>query len=166
MTGLTKTNWDEFFMKEALKEAKKAYDRDEVPVGCVIVKDNEIISKGFNHREKSNTVFSHAEILAMEKACKKLDSWRLDECDVYVTLEPCVMCSGAMIQARVKRLIYGACEPKFGSHQSILNLFDYPFNHLVEIESGVLAEESSRLLKRFFQKLREEKTLKKHDFMI
>ncbi len=166
MIGLTKTNLDEFFMKEALKEAKKAYDRDEVPVGCVIVKNNEIIARGFNHREKSNTVFSHAEIIAMDKACKKLDSWRLDGCEVYVTLEPCVMCSGAMIQARVKRLIYGSLEPKFSSHQSILNLFEYPFNHIVEIESGVLAEESSRLLKRFFQKLREEKTLKKNDVML
>jgi len=166
MISLTMTSQDELFMKEALKEAKKAFDREEVPVGCVIVKDNEIIARGFNHREKSNTVFSHAEILAMDKACKKLDSWRLDECVVYVTLEPCVMCAGAMIQARVKRLVYGSSEPKFGSHQSILNLFDYPFNHKVEIETGVLAEESSRLLKRFFQKLREQKILKNHDYMI
>jgi len=166
MTNSTRNNPDEFFMLEALKEAEKAFKRAEVPVGCVIVKDGEIIARGFNHRENSNTVFSHAEIIAMDKACKKLDSWRLDDCEVYVTLEPCVMCAGAMIQARIKRLVYGSTEPKFGSHQSILNLFEYPFNHKIEIKSGVLAADSSRLLKRFFQELREQKTLKNNDFML
>lgn len=166
MIASIKTSHDEGFMKEALKEAKKALKVDEVPVGCVIVKDGEIIARGYNHREHSNTVFSHAEVIAMDKACKKLNSWRLDQCDVYVTLEPCVMCAGALIQARVKRLIYGTNEPKFGAHQSILNLFDYPFNHHVEVISGVLQEESSQLLKTFFQGVRERKTLNNQDNMI
>ncbi|MBN2696571.1 MAG: nucleoside deaminase [Bacilli bacterium] len=157
---------DEFFMKEALKAARKAFNNNEVPVGCVVVKDNEIISRGYNHREHSNTVFSHAEIIALDKACKRLDSWRLDECTVYVTLEPCVMCAGAMIQARVKRLVYAAKEPKFGAHQSILNLFEYPFNHKLEVVSGVLEAESSQLLKAFFQALREQKALNNQENMI
>lgn len=144
-------------MKEALKQAKKAYEKGEVPVGCVIVKDDIIISRGYNKRETSNHVFMHAEMVAMDKACKKLGSWRLDECTLYVTLEPCAMCSGTMIQSRLKRLVYGAKEPKSGVHQSLTNLFALPFNHEVEVDSGLLEEESGQLLKAFFRELRGQK---------
>ena len=144
-------------MSLALEEAKKAYAIGEVPVGAVIVKDGEIIATGYNQRETSKHVFHHAEMIAIDNACQKLNSWRLDECTLYVTVEPCSMCAGTMIQARLKRLVYGTTEPKFGSHQSILNLFDYDFNHKVEIESGVLAEESSQLMKVFFKELRKQK---------
>lgn len=150
-------NKDEQYMLEAFKEAQKAYEIGEVPVGCVIVKDNEIIARGYNIREKSQTVFSHAEIIAIDSACKSLESWRLEGCDIYVTLEPCLMCSGAIINARIKRLVYGAKEPKFGAHQSILNAFEYDFNHKTEVVSGVLAEKSNDLLKSFFRNLRSEK---------
>lgn len=150
-------NNDVFFMKEALKQAKKAYEKGEVPVGCVIVKDDIIISRGYNKRETSNHVFMHAEMVAMDKACKKLGSWRLDECTLYVTLEPCAMCSGTMIQSRLKRLVYGAKEPKSGVHQSLTNLFALPFNHEVEVDSGLLEEESGQLLKAFFRELRGQK---------
>lgn len=144
-------------MKEALLEAKKAYELNEVPVGCVIVKDGEIIARGFNQRETGNHVFLHAEMIAIDIACKKLKSWRLDECVLYVTLEPCLMCSGAMIQSRLKRLVYGALEPKSGVHQSKMNVFEADFNHQVEILPLVLQEESSQLLKSFFKELRKQK---------
>ena len=150
-------NKDELYMLEALKEAEKAYEIGEVPVGCVIVKDDEIIGRGYNVREKSQSVFSHAEVIAIEKACNNLKSWRLEGCDIYVTLEPCLMCSGAIISARINRLIYGAKEPKFGAHQSILNAFEYDFNHKTKVVSGVLAEKSNKLLKSFFRNLRSEK---------
>lgn len=142
-------------MREALKEAKKAYDLGEVPVGCVIVKNDQIISRAHNLRESKQSSLAHAEILAIEKACKKLKSWRLDECDLYVTLEPCLMCSGAIINSRINRLIYGAFEPKFGVHKSLTNVFDIKFNHEVKITSGILAEESNDLLKTFFKNLRK-----------
>ena len=150
-------NRDEIYMLEALNEAEKAFNAGEVPVGCVIVKDDEIIARGYNVREQSQTVFSHAETIAIDKACKKLKSWRLEDCEIFVTLEPCLMCSGAIILARMKRLVYGASEPKFGTHQSILNVYDYNFNHKVEIDSGVLAEKSNEMLKRFFKQIRSEK---------
>jgi tRNA(adenine34) deaminase len=150
-------NKDEIYMLEALKEAEKAYNFGEVPVGCVIVKDDQIIGRGYNVREASQTVFSHAEVIAIEEACKKLNSWRLEDCEIYVTLEPCLMCSGAILSARIKRLVYGAKEPKFGAHQSILNAFDYDFNHKTEVVSGVLEEKSNEILKRFFKKIRSEK---------
>ncbi len=154
MTNLTN---DELFMQEALKEAKLAYDLNEVPVGCVIVKDNEIISRAHNQRETSQLSTAHAEIIAIEKACKKLKTWRLEGCDLYVTLEPCLMCSGAIINSRIKRVIYGALEPKFGAHKSLTNVYDIAFNHKVEVSPLVMAEESNKLLKAFFQKLRNEK---------
>ncbi|MDD3123081.1 MAG: nucleoside deaminase [Candidatus Izemoplasmatales bacterium] len=147
-------------MEAALKQAQKAALKGEVPVGCVIVKDNEIIARGYNLRETSKHVFMHAEMIAMDKACKKLGSWRLDECTIYVTLEPCAMCAGTMIQSRVKRLVYGAKEPKSGVHQSLTNLFGVPFNHEVIVESGLLEEKSSQLLKSFFKELRGQKDLK------
>ncbi len=144
-------------MLEAFKEAEKAFKQNEVPVGCVIVKDNEIIARGYNRREKSQTVFSHAEAVAIGKACKKLNSWRLEGCELFVTLEPCLMCSGAIISSRIKRLVYAAKEPKFGAHQSICNAFDFNFNHTVEVASGVLEEKANALMKEFFRKIRSEK---------
>jgi len=151
------TSNDERFMRIALEEAKKAYAIGEVPVGAVIVKDDQVLATGYNQRETSNHVFHHAEMVAIDAACKYLESWRLDECTLYVTLEPCAMCAGTMIQARLKRLVYGTSEPKFGVHQSLLNLFDYDFNHKVLVESGVLAEEASQLMKSFFKDLRKQK---------
>lgn len=151
---------DEFFMKEALKEATKAAKQDEVPVGCVIVKDGEIIAKSHNIRHKSKSVFDHAEISAIKKASKKLNSWILDDVTIYVTLEPCLMCAGAIIQARIKRLVYATNEPKHGACGSILDVFNrekYQFNHQVEITKGVLEEESKQLLKSFFKELRIKK---------
>lgn len=153
-------NRDLFFMNEAIKEAIKAKNKGEVPVGCVIVKDDKIISRGHNLRETSNHVFMHAEMIAMDKACKKLSSWRLDQCTIYVTLEPCAMCAGTMIQSRIERLVYSSKEPKSGVHQSITNLFSLPFNHDVKVESGLLEETSSALLKDFFKELRSQKELK------
>ncbi|MBU0997605.1 MAG: nucleoside deaminase [Firmicutes bacterium] len=149
---------DLYFMEEALKEALLAASKGEVPVGCVIVKDEEIIARGHNMRETSNHVFMHAEMIAIDIACKKLASWRLDDCTIYVTLEPCAMCAGAMIQARVKRLIYSTKEPKSGVHQSITNLFSLPFNHEVIVESGLLEDKSSEMLKEFFRSLRNQKS--------
>ncbi|MDD4354848.1 MAG: tRNA adenosine(34) deaminase TadA [Candidatus Izemoplasmatales bacterium] len=166
MIDLIKNNPDHRFMKEALKEAGKSLETGDVPVGCVIVKDDKIIARGHNVREKSNSLFGHAEMIAIQKAVKKIGCWRLDECCLYVTLEPCAMCSGAMIQARIKRLVYGSREPKFGAHQSIINLFDAPFNHHVQVVAGVLEEESSRLLKDFFKKIRQQKSLNKTIDMI
>jgi tRNA(adenine34) deaminase len=148
---------DEHFMQEALKEAQIAYSKGEVPVGAVITWKDKIIARGHNQRETLQHVFAHAEMLAIDEAVKVVGSWRLDECTLYVTLEPCAMCAGAMIQSRVKKLIYGAKEPKSGVHGSIVNLFDQPFNHSIEIISGVLAEESSQLLKTFFKSLRNTK---------
>ncbi len=145
-------------MEEALKEAEVAGLKGEVPVGCVIVKGDEIIAKGHNMRETSNHVFMHAEMIAIDIACRKLDSWRLDDCTIYVTLEPCAMCAGAMIQARVKRLVYSTKEPKSGVHQSITNIFSLPFNHEVIVESGLLEERSSEMLKDFFRTLRNQKS--------
>lgn len=144
-------------MQEALNEAKKAYDIDEVPVGCVIVKDNQIIGRGYNQRETRHHVFNHAEMMAIDEACRKIGSWRLDECTLYVTLEPCVMCAGTMIQARLKRLVYGAKEPKSGANGSIIDVFSADFNHVVTIESGVLADEASAMMKSFFKQLRKAK---------
>jgi len=166
MIDSTTNKRNAFFMKKALLEARKAYDQGEVPVGCVIVKDDRIVARGRNVREQKESVLAHAELIALDKAAKKLGSWRLDECDVYVTLEPCAMCAGALIQARIRRLVYGTREPKFGAHQSILNLFSYPFNHQVIVESGVLEAESEQLLKAFFQDLRRQKALKSSDDMI
>lgn len=145
------------YMQEALIEAKKAFNVLEVPVGCVIVKDGEIIARAHNLRETNQTSTAHAEILAINEACKKVGSWRLEDCDIYVTLEPCLMCSGAIINSRIRKLVYGAYEPKFGAHTSLTNVFDINFNHKVEVIPMVLAEESNDLLKTFFKKLRDEK---------
>lgn len=146
-------------MKLALKEAKKAYDKGEVPVGAVIVKDGKVISKAYNLKEIKNDTTNHAEILAIKKASKKLNSWRLIDCEMYVTLEPCSMCAGALIQSRIKKVYIGAMDYKTGACGSVLNLLEnYTFNHKVEVETGVMQEECTNIIKNFFKELRENKT--------
>ncbi len=148
----------ELFMKEALKEAKKAYDKLEVPVGCVIVKDNKIIARGHNLKETKFDTTKHAELIAIQKASKKLHSWRLLDCDIYVTLEPCSMCAGAIINSRIKNLYIGALDKKTGAAGSVLNLFeDYTFNHKVNLEKGILKQDCEIILKDFFKELRKIK---------
>lgn len=143
-------------MKAAITEAKKARNIDEVPVGCVIVHNNKIIARGHNTREKDQSVLGHAEINAIKKASKKIGSWRLEECDIYVTLEPCSMCSGAIIQSRIKNLYYGAKDSKTGAAGSVLNLFSYTFNHQVNVVGGIMEDECSRIIKDFFKELRQK----------
>jgi len=148
----------EKFMKEALKEAKKAYDKLEVPVGAVIVKDGEIIARAHNLKETKFDTTNHAEIIAIQKASKKLKSWRLLDCEMYVTLEPCSMCAGAIINSRIKKVYIGANDEKTGAVGSVLNLFeDYKFNHKVEFEKGILKEDCENILKDFFKNLRKIK---------
>lgn len=141
-------------MYEALLEAKKAAEENEVPVGAVIVKDGEIIARGRNMREKKQNPLSHAEIEAINEASKKLNSWHLDDCELYVTLEPCPMCTGAIINSRIKTVIFGAYDLKAGCMDSVINLCDYPFNHKVEIYGGICEEECAEILTEFFEKLR------------
>ena len=149
---------EEKFMREALKEAKKAYDKLEVPVGCVIVKDGKVIARGYNIKETKKDTTKHAEIIAIQKASKKLDSWRLLDCEMYVTLEPCSMCAGAIINARIKKLYIGTLDEKTGAGGSVLNLFtDYPFNHKVEVKAGILKTDCEKILKDFFKELRKSK---------
>lgn len=149
------TNVD--YMAQALKEAKKAYKKAEVPVGCVIVVNDKIIAKAHNLRHKRKNSLAHAELIALNRACRKLKRWILDDATLYVTLEPCLMCSGAILQARIKKIVYGCAEPKFGCVESIMHVFhDYNFNHKVEIEKGLLCEEISILMKSFFQNLRKK----------
>lgn len=146
----------EKFMKEALKEAEKAYNKEEVPIGAVIVKDNKIIARAHNLRESKKQACAHAEILVIEKACKKLDAWRLENCDLYVTLEPCVMCAGAIINSRIRKLYIGAMDEKGGAVGSKINLLeDIKLNHVVEVEYGICKEECSKILKDFFKELRK-----------
>ena len=154
---------NEKFMREALKEAHKAFDKAEVPIGAVIVRDGKVIARGHNLREVKNQACAHAEILAIEKACKKLKAWRLENCDMYVTLEPCAMCAGAILNARIKNLYIGAMEPKFGAVGSKLNLFkDFVFNHTVNVETGILEAECVQLVQEFFRKLRKGKKANKN----
>ncbi len=149
---------EEKFMKEALKEAKKAYDKLEVPVGCVIVKDGKIIARGHNLKETKQDTTKHAEMIAIQKASKKLNSWRLLDCEMYVTLEPCSMCAGAIIQSRIKKIYIGTLDEKTGAAGSVLNLFeDYTFNHKVEVETGILKTDCENILKAFFKELRKAK---------
>ena len=151
-------NSQEKFMNLALKETKKAFDKEEIPVGAVIVKNGKVISKAHNLKESKNSATSHAEILAIEKACKKLGSWRLLDCEMYVTLEPCSMCAGALINSRIKKLYIGTDDPKTGACGSKLNLLeDFTFNHNVQVEKYILKEECSKILKDFFKMLRKEK---------
>lgn len=145
-------------MSLAIKEAFKAKDLDEVPVGAIIVKDNKVISKGYNLREKDNSVISHAEINAIKKANKKLKSWRLEECTLYVTLEPCIMCAGAIIQSRFKRVVFGTRDPKGGAFVSSIDVQKADnLNWKVEITEGVLQEECSLILKEYFKEKRNKK---------
>ena len=149
---------EEKFMKEALKEAKKAYDRLEVPVGAVIVKDGKVIARAHNLKETKFDTTKHAEILAIQKASKKLNSWRLIDCEMYVTLEPCSMCAGALINSRIKKVYIGASDQKTGAVGSVFNLLeDYTFNHKVEYKKGVLQDECESILKEFFKELRKIK---------
>ena len=146
---------DVHFMKEAYKQAQKALVINEVPIGCVIVKDDEIIARGYNRRNTDHSTLSHAEIIAIRKASKKLGDWRLEDCTLYVTLEPCQMCAGAIVQARIKRVVIGSMNPKAGCAGSVLNILQMKeFNHQVKVVTGVLNEECSKMLKHFFEKLR------------
>lgn len=146
------------FMKEALKEAKKAELINEVPVGAVIVKDGKVISRAYNKKETTNSAINHAEIIAIQKANKKLNSWRLLDCEMYVTLEPCSMCAGAILQSRIKKVYIGTMDQKTGSCGSVFNLFDdYKFNHKVDIESGICKDECEKILQDFFKNLRNTK---------
>lgn len=155
----------EKFMKIALKEAKKAYDKGEIPVGAIIVKDNKVISRAHNIKEQKNDTTKHAEILAIQKASKKLNSWRLEDCEMYVTLEPCSMCAGALIQARIKKVYIGTMDYKTGACGSVLNLLkDFKFNHTVEFETGILKEDCEKILKEFFKNLRASKKQFKAEF--
>lgn len=153
---------DERYMKEAIKQAKKAYALKEVPIGCVIVYEDKIIARGYNRRNTDKNTLSHAEILAIKKASKKLGDWRLEDCTLYVTLEPCQMCAGAIVQARVSRVVIGSMNPKAGCAGSILNLLEMDeFNHQVDVERGVLNDACSDMLTTFFKELRAEKAAAK-----
>ena len=149
---------DESFMKQAVKQAKKAYDKLETPIGCVIVHEDKIIARGYNKRNMKKHTLAHAEILAINKASKVLGDWRLEDCTMYVTLEPCPMCAGAIVQARIPRVVIGSMNPKAGCAGSVLNLLQQDgLNHQVEVTKGVLAEECSGLMTSFFRELRKKK---------
>ena len=149
---------DESFMKQAVKQAKKAYDKLETPIGCVIVREDKIIARGYNKRNMKKNTLAHAEILAINKASTVLGDWRLEDCTMYVTLEPCPMCAGAIVQARIPRVVIGSMNPKAGCAGSVLNLLQQDgLNHQVEITKGVLAEECSGLMTSFFRELRKKK---------
>ena len=151
-------NQDEKYMREAIKQAKKAYEINEVPSGCVIVCEDKIISRGYNRRTTDKNPLAHAEMIAIKKASKKVGDWRLEDCTMYVTLEPCQMCSGAIVQSRMKKVVVGCMNAKAGCAGSILNLLQMDeFNHQVELETGVLEEECSLLMKNFFKELRKAK---------
>lgn len=151
-------NEKEKFMKIALKEARKAYNKEEVPVGVIIVKNGQIIAKAHNLKETKKDTTCHAEILAIKKASKKLETWRLSDCEMYVTLEPCSMCAGALIQSRIKKVYIGTMDYKTGACGSVLNLLeDYTFNHKVEIETNILKDECENILQDFFKDLRIKK---------
>ena len=157
---------DEKYMREALKQARKASRLGEVPIGCVIVYEDTIIARGYNRRNTDKNTLSHAEITAISRASKKMGDWRLERCTIYITLEPCQMCSGAIIQSRITRVVMGCMNPKAGCGGSVLNLLEMPqFNHQAQVTRGVLEEECSQMLKNFFKELRvrvkEEKAQKK-----
>ena len=153
---------DEKFMKEAIRQAKKAGTIGDVPIGCVIVHEGKIIARGYNKRNKNKTVLALAELLAMSKACKIIGDWRLEECTMYITLEPCQMCAGAIVQARIPRVVIGSMNPKAGCGGSILNLLEMQeFNHQVDVTRGVLEEECSEMLSAFFKELRRIQKEKK-----
>ncbi len=154
----------EFFMREALKEAQKAYDQAEVPIGAVVVLNGEIIGRGYNIREKEQDATLHAEIKAIRQANQHLGSWRLEDCELFVTLEPCPMCSGAMILARLKKVTFGAFDSKAGTAGTFMNLLqDERFNHQVEVEQGILEDECKEILQTFFKGLRERNKQRKQE---
>lgn len=147
---------EEKYMKEALRQAAKAKAMGEVPIGCVVVMDDHIIGRGYNRRTSDHSTLAHAEIIAIRKACRHVKDWRLDNAEIYVTLEPCQMCSGAIIQARIRKLFIGAMNPKAGCAGSLINIFEVPgFNHYVEVTKGLLEDECSVILKDFFKELRQ-----------
>ncbi len=149
---------DIFFMREALKEAQKAYELKEVPIGAVVVYQDKIIGRGYNRREIDNDPTAHAEMIAIKKATETINDWRLEGCSIYVTVEPCLMCAGAMLKARIKKLVYGTESKKDGASGSLMNILqDDRLNHQVEVVSGIKAKESSNLLKKFFKELRTRK---------
>lgn len=151
-------NIDEIYMKEAIRQAKKAYKLNETPIGCVIVQDGKIISRGYNRRNTDKNPLAHAEITAIRKASRRTGDWRLEGCTLYVTLEPCQMCAGAIIQARMDRVVIGCMNPKAGCAGSVLNLLQMDrFNHQAEVVTGVMEEECSSLMKQFFRELRARK---------
>lgn len=159
MKGISMTE-DEKFMRQAIKQAVKAKKLDEVPIGCVIVLGEKIIARGYNRRNTDHTSLAHAEMMAIKKACKRLGDWRLEECTLYVTLEPCQMCAGAIVQSRVKRVVIGAMNKKAGCAGSIFNLLEEErFNHKAEVTRGVLEEECSKMMSDFFKELRAKKIL-------
>ena len=146
------------YMKEAVKQAKKAYALGEVPIGCVIVYEDKIIGRGYNRRTIDKNTLAHAELQAIRKASRKMNDWRLEDCTLYVTLEPCQMCSVAIVQARIRRVVVGCMNPKAGCAGSIMNLLQVPqFNHQVELTTGIMGEECSRMMKTFFKELRQKK---------
>ena len=150
-------NQNEKYMREAIRQAKKAYALGEVPIGCVIEYDGKIIGRGYNRRTIDKNTLAHAELMAIKKASKKMGDWRLEDCTMYVTLEPCQMCSGAIVQSRMKKVVIGCMNPKAGCAGSILNLLQMEaFNHQVELEIGVLGDECSQMMKQFFRELREK----------
>lgn len=149
---------DEKYMREAIRQAEKAYRLDDTPIGCVIVHDGKIIGRGYNRRNTDKNPLAHAELSAIKKASRKLGDWRLEECTLYVTLEPCQMCAGAIVQSRVTRVVVGCMNPKAGCAGSVLNLLDVrEFNHQAELTTGVLEQECSMMMKQFFKELRERK---------
>lgn len=145
------------YMKEAIKQAKKAYAIEEVPIGCVIVYNDKIIARGYNRRMTDKSALAHAEIRAIKKANKAMNDWRLDDCTMYITLEPCQMCAGAIVQSRIKRVVIGAMNPKAGCAGSILNLLEVEeFNHKVLLTAGIMEEECREMMQRFFKELRKK----------
>ena len=157
---------EEKYMQEALKEAKKAYKKLEIPVGAIIVKNGEIIARAHNIKEEKKDTTKHAEIIAIQRASKKLDSWRLTDCEMYVTLEPCEMCAGALIQSRIKKVYIGVMDNKTGACGSVLNLLeDYKFNHIVEVEKNICTRECEKILKDFFKELRKIKKNNSKNFI-
>lgn len=155
---------EEKYMNEAIKQAGKAYAIGEVPIGCVIVYEDKIVGRGYNRRMTDKNTLSHAELNAIRKASKTLGDWRLDDCEMFVTLEPCQMCSGAIVQSRIRKVYIGSMNPKAGCAGSIMNLLQVPqFNHQVELERGILEDTCSQMLKQFFRELREKGKEAKND---
>ena len=153
---------DEKFMREALRQAKKAYAKSETPIGCVIVYEGRVIARGYNRRNTDGNTLAHAELTAIRKATKVIGDWRLEGCTIYVTLEPCPMCAGAIVQARIPECVIGCMNPKAGCAGSVINLLDMQgFNHQVQVRRGVLEEECSKLMKEFFRELRERDKARK-----